>query len=203
MTETEYRYAPLRIFDLKPGLDGVARTIRRPISAWTADWRNLVHNHEVRWPYVVRIWATWMASKSSRWWTPSIRLTVAYYDTYLASGEDDVMMGAWGIDVRNADGLIVLSDMVTGFWGLQDGGLPGVERSRLGRTQHLERPRLGERAPASGLQPLEGCWNTTLERFSPPTHNRYTGSEHVSHRSANEVPAEPVSAPAPVPSDKF
>ena len=29
------------------------------------------------------------------------------------------MMGAWGIDVRNADGLIVLSDMVTGFWAFR------------------------------------------------------------------------------------
>ncbi len=50
--ETEYRYAPLRIFDLKPALDGETRNIRQPISAWTADWRHLVHNHEVRWPYV-------------------------------------------------------------------------------------------------------------------------------------------------------
>ena len=50
--EAEYENAPLRIFDLKPALDGEAQNIRSPISAWTADWKNLVHNHEVRWPYV-------------------------------------------------------------------------------------------------------------------------------------------------------
>ena len=39
------------------GPDRRARRARRrtstlPISAWTADWRDLSHNHEVRWPYV-------------------------------------------------------------------------------------------------------------------------------------------------------
>ena len=50
--EVEYQYAPLRIFDLKPGLDGTVKTISRPIGAWTANWVNYSHNHEVRWPYV-------------------------------------------------------------------------------------------------------------------------------------------------------
>ena len=118
VTETEYRYAPLRIFDLKPGLDGVTRIIRRPISAWTADWRNLVHNHEVRWPYVfVSGYLDGLQVFSLV--DPEHPTTVAYFDTYLAPSEDDVMMGAWGIDVRNADGLIVLSDMVTGFWAFR------------------------------------------------------------------------------------
>ena len=118
VTETEYRYAPLRIFDLKPGLDGVTRVIRRPISAWTADWRNLVHNHEVRWPYVfVSGYLDGLQVFSLV--DPEHPTTVAYFDTYLAPSEDDVMMGAWGIDVRNADGLIVLSDMVTGFWAFR------------------------------------------------------------------------------------
>ena len=43
IAETEYQYAPLRIFDLQPALDGEVQNIRRPISAWTADWRHLVH----------------------------------------------------------------------------------------------------------------------------------------------------------------
>ena len=118
VAETEYRYAPLRIFDLKPGLDGVTRNVRRPISAWTADWRNLVHNHEVRWPYVfVSGYLDGLQVFSLV--DPENPTTVAYYDTYLAPSANDVMMGAWGIDVRNADGLIVLSDMVTGFWAFR------------------------------------------------------------------------------------
>src|SRR5207245_8183349 len=50
--ETEYQYAPLRIVDLKPGLDGQVKTISRPIGAWNADWQDLAHNFEIRWPYV-------------------------------------------------------------------------------------------------------------------------------------------------------
>jgi len=50
--ESEYRYAPLRIIDLKPGYDGTAKTISRPIGAYTTRWDGLPHNHEVRWPYV-------------------------------------------------------------------------------------------------------------------------------------------------------
>ncbi len=50
--ESEYQYAPLRIIDLKPALDGEVETISRPIGAWTARWKGLPHNHEVRWPYV-------------------------------------------------------------------------------------------------------------------------------------------------------
>ena len=124
VTETEYRYAPLRIFDLKPGLDGVTTNIRRPISAWTADWRNLVHNHEVRWPYVfVSGYLDGLQVFSLV--DPEHPTTVAFYDTYLASGGNDVMMGAWGIDVRNADGLIVVSDMVTGFWAFRMEGFQG------------------------------------------------------------------------------
>ena len=53
VTETEYQYTPLRIWDLErrpAGQDAEHRS--SPISAWTADWRDLSHNHEVRWPYV-------------------------------------------------------------------------------------------------------------------------------------------------------
>ena len=52
VTETEYQYAPLRIFDLSPGLDGKVQAVTQPIGAWTADWHDLSHNHEVRWPFV-------------------------------------------------------------------------------------------------------------------------------------------------------
>ena len=52
VTETEYQYTPLRIWDLSDGQSGKTQNIDVPISAWTADWRDLSHNHEVRWPYV-------------------------------------------------------------------------------------------------------------------------------------------------------
>ena len=33
--------------------------------------------------------------------------------------------GAWGVDVRNSDGLIVVSDMVTGLWVFRMDGFEG------------------------------------------------------------------------------
>lgn len=127
IAETEYRYAPLRIFDLKPALDGDVSNIRNPISAWTADWRNLVHNHEVRWPYVF-VSGYLDGLQVFTLMDPHNPATVAYYDTYLGPPNTDrypVFNGAFGIDVRNADGLIVISDMSTGFWTFRMDGFQG------------------------------------------------------------------------------
>ncbi len=132
VTETEYQYAPLRIFDLKPGLDGTVETITRPVGAWTARWKGLPHNHEVRWPYVFAS-AYEDGLQVFNLMDPTAPYTVAYYDTYagplqagiasagqrdnaLIAGTGGVLNGAWGVDVRNADGIIVVSDEATGFW---------------------------------------------------------------------------------------
>jgi hypothetical protein len=132
VTETEYQYAPLRIFDLKPGLDGTVKTISRPIGAWTADWKHLSHNHEVRWPYVF-VAALEDGMQVFNMMDPTNPYTVGFYDTYdgpdgkgLASPmQGNIFNGAWGVDVRNADGLIVVSDFSTGFWALHMEGFDG------------------------------------------------------------------------------
>ncbi len=124
ISEAEYQYAPLRMFDLKPALEGEVSNIRQPISAWTADWEHLVHNHEVRWPFVfVSGYLDGLQIFSMQ--DPKKPRTIAHYDTYLEGEEDGVMNGAWGTDVRNADGLIVVSDMVTGFWAFRMEGFKG------------------------------------------------------------------------------
>ena len=127
--ETEYQYAPLRIYDLKPGLEGEVPTIRLPIAAWTANWKNLVHNHEVRWPYVfVSGYEDGLQVFNMQ--DPANPFTVSYYDTYLGPHKvglcsDRICNGAFGVDVRNADGLIVISDMSTGFWAFRMEGFEG------------------------------------------------------------------------------
>ena len=127
--ETEYQYAPLRIYDLKPGLDGEVATINHSIGAWTANWKNLSHNHEVRWPYVfVSGYEDGLQVFNMQ--DPTNPITVAYYDTYLGPHKvgvcrDKVCNGAFGVDVRNADGLIVVGDMSTGFWTLRMEGFQG------------------------------------------------------------------------------
>ncbi len=70
---------------------------------------------------------------------PANPYTVAYYDTYNGMHNNraeamrragspytwNVYDGAWGVDVRNADGLIVVSDMTTGFWVFSMEGFDG------------------------------------------------------------------------------
>ncbi|HEX7117727.1 MAG TPA: hypothetical protein VF212_03010 [Longimicrobiales bacterium] len=127
--EVEHQYAPLRIFDLQPGQSGETRTINRSIGAWTANWKNLSHNHEVRWPFVF-VSAYEDGLQIFNMMDPTDPYTVGFYDTY--SGPPAVGMcgdrkcnGAFGVDVRNADGLIVISDMTTGFWAFRMDGFQG------------------------------------------------------------------------------
>ena len=131
-----YQYAPVRVFDLKPGLDGDVQTISRPIGAWTAKWNGATHNFEMRWPYAF-IAAQDDALQVLNVMDPTNPYTVAYYDTKEGpelQGEDlggairdggGIYDGAWGIDIRNADGLIVVSDYRTGFWAFKMDGFDG------------------------------------------------------------------------------
>jgi hypothetical protein len=152
IAETEYQYAPLRIFDLQPALEGSQTNINRPISAWTANWQNLVHNHEVRWPYVfVSGYLDGLQIVSLM--DPANPVTVGYYDTYVGSPNKDrtpVFNGAFGIDIRNADGLIVVSDMSTGFWTFrmegfsgwngEDWGVPNISSAQDWENGPVKRP---------------------------------------------------------------
>jgi hypothetical protein len=132
--ETEYQFAPLRIVDLKPGLDGTVKTVSRPIGAWTATWQNLAHNHEVRWPYVF-VSGYEDGLHVFNMMDPANPYTVGYYDTYEGPHNEgylagatplgDIFNGSFGVDVRNADGLIVTSDMTSGFWALKLDGFDG------------------------------------------------------------------------------
>ncbi len=127
IAETEYQYAPLRIFDLQPALEGEQANINDPISAFTANWKNLVHNHEVRWPYVF-VSGYLDGLQIFNLQDPLNPVTVGYFDTYIGPPNTDryaMFNGAFGVDVRNADGLIVVSDMSTGLWTFRMDGFQG------------------------------------------------------------------------------
>lgn len=139
--ETEFQYAPLRIFDLEAGYEkaeaeGKPANIDKAVGAWQADWMTVAHNHEVRWPYV---FVAGYESGFSVFYAedPSNPYTIGYYDTYDGPHNPKsarnpsspytwgVYNGAWGVDVRNYDGLIVTSDMTTGFWAFRMDGFDG------------------------------------------------------------------------------
>ena len=113
---------------------GQQENINRPLSGWTADYQNLVHNHEVRWPLV-------FASSYLDGLTifnlqdPANPQTVGYYDTYIGVRSQDrcpECNGAFGVDIRNADGLILISDMSTGLWTFKMEGFNGWNGEQWG-----------------------------------------------------------------------
>lgn len=138
VTETEYQYSPLRIWDLQDGQTGKTQNIDQPISAWAADWRALSHNHEVRWPYVfVSAYEDGLQIFSLE--DPKNPRTLGRFYTCQCEhekgfggspengwqGTGSVMQGAFGVDVRNYDGLVVISDMRTGLWTFKFDGFDG------------------------------------------------------------------------------
>src|SRR5208283_3021566 len=100
------------------------QTISRPIGAWTPNWKDLPHNHEVRWPYLF-VSAYEDGMQVFNMLDPTNPHTVGYYRTYDGphmsgvtqagrpdttevsqfAGTGTVLNGAWGIAVRNSDGL--------------------------------------------------------------------------------------------------
>jgi hypothetical protein len=150
VTEAEYQYAPLRIFDLTPGLEGRQQTVNRSVGAWTADWRDLSHNHEVKWPFVF-VSAYEDGLQVFNLVDQKHPQTVGWYYTCECQHErgfggvpnwegTSVMQGAFGVKVRDADGLIIISDSNTGFWSFrmdgfgswkgEDWGMPNVSSSQ-------------------------------------------------------------------------
>jgi hypothetical protein len=137
VTETEYQYTPLRIWDLSAAQQGKMPNVDTPISAWTADWHDLSHNHEVRWPFVfVSAYEDGLQVFDLK--DPKHPHTVGHYFTCECDHEKgfggnpdngwqgtSVMQGAFGVDIRNYDGLVVISDMRTGLWLFHVDGFNG------------------------------------------------------------------------------
>jgi hypothetical protein len=132
--QTEYQYAPLRMFDLRTG--NSSAEVKRPVGGWTANWENVSHSMEMRWPYVfVASYEDGLQILNMR--DPSRPRAVGFYHTFDGphnrgwGGVDaplsgnNVFNGAYGVDVRNADGLVVVSDMQSGFWAFKLDGFNG------------------------------------------------------------------------------
>jgi hypothetical protein len=124
---TSYAHAPVMVYDLKPALDGKVPVIKLPVGEWTPDSKKSSHMIEIRWPYAfIGAYEDGVHVLDMR--DPSNPRTVAFYDTY-----DEVRPfegkgaanGVFGLDVRNADGLIIAGDMHSGFWAFRMDGFNG------------------------------------------------------------------------------
>lgn len=145
VTQSEYMHAPTLIWDLTPVLEGETTHLTSvsplPVGSWIADWRNLAHNFEVRWPYVF-VAAYEDGLQVFDMSDPSDARTVGWYYTCECAhrtGYDGIRFqgsgvqnGAVELDVRNADGLIVLSDTRTGFWTFRLDGFDGWRGEEFG-----------------------------------------------------------------------
>ncbi|HWZ60902.1 MAG TPA: hypothetical protein VNW46_18095, partial [Gemmatimonadaceae bacterium] len=120
---------------------GKVKNVDVPISAWTADWHDLAHNHEVRWPYVF-VSAYEDGLQVINLSDPKHPKTVGAFYTCDCTHEDgfggnpdnnwktafpSVEQGAFGVDVRNRDGLVVISDMRSGLWLFKVDGFTGYK----------------------------------------------------------------------------
>jgi hypothetical protein len=130
-----YQYAPVRVFDLKPGAKE-SPTVNRSIGAWAVKWNGAPHNFEMRWPYAF-VSAQDDGLQVVNMMDPTNPTTAAFYSTREGpelGGESvggsignggGIYDGAWGVDIRNADGLIVVSDFNSGFWTFRMEGFDG------------------------------------------------------------------------------
>ncbi len=139
MTETEYQYTPLRIWDLQPGQSGKTQNIDladQRLDGRLARPRRTTTRCAGRTSSCRR---TRTASRSSTSRIRRIRRPTAGTTPASAStrhgfggtpdngwqGTNSVEQGAFGVDVRNCDGLIVLSDMRSGLWLFKLDGFNG------------------------------------------------------------------------------
>lgn len=138
LTTNERQHTPMRIWDLGRLLKGETDRISgHPdwVGSWIADWRDVPHNMETRYPYVfVASYEDGMQVFEMR--DPARPITVGWYYTcqceHLSGWVSDeqlsgpsVSNGALDLDVRNSDGLIVVADVRTGMWVLDLDGFDG------------------------------------------------------------------------------
>jgi hypothetical protein len=128
-------HQPVRFWDLKPALDGKQPVISMPIGEWAQGTpQKSSHMIELRWPYAfIAAYQDGLQVLDVR--DPTAPYVVGFYDTYARAPVFEgggVALGAFGVDVRNADGLIVIADETSGFWSFKMDGFDGWNGNNWG-----------------------------------------------------------------------
>jgi hypothetical protein len=171
---TEQQYWPVYIFDLQAqsegrggmggmgGAGGAASRVLAPVGAWAADWRDMTHIVAVRWPYVfaaayedglqVFSLADPKRPKNEGWYYTCMCEHQTGWSGSVTTPGTTVMNGAGDIDVRNADGLIVMTDYTTGLWIFRMDGFNGWN-GRTWRLPNLSKEQDWDRGPVAAVMP--------------------------------------------------
>jgi hypothetical protein len=156
----EQQYWPMFVFDLQPGISGQSKTVP-PIAAWTADWRDGPHLIAVRWPYVfVAAYEDGLQIVTLA--NPKTPRTLGWYYTCMCDpqpgwngsimADDSYANGANDVDVRNADGLIVVTDYTSGLWIFHLDGFDGWNGQQY-RMPNISKEQDWDRGPAVAIRP--------------------------------------------------
>lgn len=120
ITTANYRTAPVRIFDIRPVLDGTISQIRTAAGAWTANWKNHAERHALRWPFI------FVAAQDDGLHVVNMRnpfepYTEGFFRTWdgTPAKPGERYNGARDVDVRNSDGLIAVADAHGGLFLLR------------------------------------------------------------------------------------
>ncbi len=132
---TERQFWPVFVWDLAPGIAGVSKQISAPAGAWTADWQDGSHIVEMRWPYVfvasfedgLQIFniSNPKQPKTEGWYYTCMCEHQTGWSGSVTRPGTTIMNGAADIDIRNADGLIVMTDYTSGLWAFRFEGFNG------------------------------------------------------------------------------
>lgn len=134
--EMAIRNMPTHIFDLAPALEGQTASIRRPVGAWTPNWTGFSRAVEVRWPFAF-VAALEDGLRIINLMDPKEPYTMGFFYTWDGPRSnhrdgDWAVNGAWDVKVRNADGLIAVTDQVSGLWILRMDDFRGWNGRRWG-----------------------------------------------------------------------
>ncbi|MEP6689897.1 MAG: hypothetical protein ABJD07_02005 [Gemmatimonadaceae bacterium] len=159
VTEVEKAYFPVMVFDLQPGLEQNVPLIGTPVGAWTADWRDLSHDSDLRWPYLfVAAYEDGFQVVSLA--DPKDPRTVGWYYTCECAHNTgyggirnvrgtSAMNGAGDVHVRNYDGLIAVSDYTSGLWLFKVDGFDGWNGAKY-RLPNISSEQDWDGGPARG-----------------------------------------------------
>jgi hypothetical protein len=134
--EMAIRNMPTHVFDLVPALEGQTASIRRPVGAWTANWTGFARAVEVRWPFAF-VASLEDGLRVINLMDTQAPYTMGFFHTWdgprSSHREGDWNVnGAWDVKVRNADGLIAVTDQVSGLWLLRMDDFRGWNGRRWG-----------------------------------------------------------------------